>query len=107
MNEEELYKLALSDVVKYPLLNEIFAIRDTRIETVDYTIGVNGFISLDVLNGYVDLQQERDKYKSIVEELKEIYSNTIKHLRKIGNDELAEYMEAQINNNNVFVVNDM
>ncbi len=53
------------------------------------------------------MQQERDKYKSIVEELKEIYSNTIKHLRKIGNDELAEYMEAQISNNNVFVVNDM
>lgn len=55
MNKEELYELALSDVPKYSLLNEIFAIRDKNIETVDYTIGVNGFISLDVLNKYINV----------------------------------------------------
>lgn len=55
MNKEELYKLAINNVQKYSLLNEIFAIRDKRVEQVDYTIGVNGFISLDVLNKYVEL----------------------------------------------------
>lgn len=55
MNKEELYKLAINNVQKYSLLNEIFAIRDERVEQVDYTIGVNGFISLDSLNKYVEL----------------------------------------------------
>ena len=55
MNEDELYKLAISDVSTYPLLNEILAIRDNRFpnEKVDYCINVNGYISLDVLNKYV------------------------------------------------------
>ena len=55
MSEEELYKLAISDVPKYSLLNEILAIRDKRFpnEEVDYCINVNGYISLDVLNKYV------------------------------------------------------
>lgn len=56
MNEKELYDLAISDVPKYSLLNEILAIRDNRFpnEEVDYCINVNGYISLDVLNKYVD-----------------------------------------------------
>ena len=33
MDKEELYKLAINNVQKYSLLNEIFAIRDKRIET--------------------------------------------------------------------------
>lgn len=57
MSEEELYKLAISDVPKYSLLNEILAIRDKRFpnEETDYTINVYGSISLDVLNKYVDI----------------------------------------------------
>lgn len=57
MNEKELYDLAISDVPKYSLLNEILAIRDNRFrdEEVDYCINVNGCISLDVLNKYVNL----------------------------------------------------
>ena len=50
MNKEELYTTLLnSPTHKYSLLNEIYAIRDTRIENQDYSIRVNGFISLDVL----------------------------------------------------------
>ena len=57
MNEKELYNLAISDVPKYSLLNEILAIRDNRFpdEKADYCINVNGYISLDVLNKYVNL----------------------------------------------------
>ena len=60
MNEEELYKLAISDVPKYSLLNEILAIRDNRFpnEKVDYCININGYISLDVLNKYVKVVQK-------------------------------------------------
>ena len=50
MNKEELYNTILNNPThKYSLLNEIYAIRDTKVEKQDYTIGVNGFISLDVL----------------------------------------------------------
>ena len=69
MSEEELYKLAISDVPKYSLLNEILAIRDKRFpdEETDYTINVYGSISLDVLNKYVELVQENDKLKKELE----------------------------------------
>lgn len=66
MNKEELYKLALSDIPKYDLLNEIFAIQDNRFtrEQADNTICVNGFISLDVIKKYINkinkLQQIRE-----------------------------------------------
>lgn len=69
MNKEELYKLALSDVPKYSLLNEIFAIRDKNIETVDYTIGVNGFISLDVLNKYINAINSWNELKDWLENI--------------------------------------
>ena len=65
MNEKELYDLAISDVPKYSLLNEILAIRDNRFpdEEVDYCINVNGCISLDVLNKYVDLIKTEDEIR--------------------------------------------
>ena len=74
MNEKELYNLAISDVPKYSLLNEILAIRDNRFpnEQVDYCINVNGYISLDVLNKYVDsikLIDELEKW--LIEKLEE------------------------------------
>lgn len=74
MNEEELYKLAISDVPKYSLLNEILAIRDNRFpnEEVDYCINVNGYISLDVLNKYVRNINELEQLQNNWNELKEI-----------------------------------
>lgn len=74
MNKEELYKLAINNVQKYSLLNEIFAIRDKRIETVDYTIGVNGFISLDVLKKYIRYIDRLVEYQNIgtIEEFKKL-----------------------------------
>ena len=71
MNKEELYNLALSNVHKYNLLNELFSIRDKRTEIVDYTIGVNGFISLDVLNKYVNKIDENTNLKQALYEIKE------------------------------------
>ena len=70
MNKEELYNLALSNVHKYNLLNELFSIRDKRTEIVDYTIGVNGFISLDVLNKYVNKIDENTNLKQALYEIK-------------------------------------
>lgn len=74
MDKEELYKLAINNVQKYSLLNEIFAIRDKRIETVDYTIGVNGFISLDVLKKYIRYIDRLVEYQNIgtIEEFKKV-----------------------------------
>lgn len=79
MDKEELYKtILISPVYKYSLLNEIYAIRDTREEYDDYTIGVNGFISLDVLlenynqiNMIEDLQNQLKKKDKIINEAKE------------------------------------
>jgi hypothetical protein len=70
MNEEELYKLAITDVPKYSLLNEILAIRDKRFpdEETDYTINVYGSVSLDVLNKYVDLVNNWNELKKWAEE---------------------------------------
>ena len=71
MNEEELYKLAISDIPKYSLLNEMLAIRDNRFpnEKVDYCINVNGYISLDVLNKYVrninELEQLQNNWNEL------------------------------------------
>ena len=73
MNEEELYKLALSDIHKYNLLNEIFAIRDKRFskEQQDSMLYVNGYIGIDTLNNYVNLinqlQQKENKIKEVRE----------------------------------------
>ena len=70
MNEKELYELAISDVPKYSLLNEILAIRDNRFpnEENDYTIKVYGSISLDVLNKYVNVIDNWNKLKEWLKE---------------------------------------
>lgn len=70
MNEKELYELAISDIPKYSLLNEILAIRDNRFpnEENDYTIKVYGSISLDVLNKYVNVIDNWNKLKEWLEE---------------------------------------
>ena len=78
MNEKELYELAISDVPKYSLLNEILAIRDNRFpnEENDYTIKVYGSISLDVLNKYVNVIDNWNKLKEWLEERKFVYNIT-------------------------------
>ncbi len=71
MNKEELYDLALSDVHKYNLLNEIFAIEDVRGTQRTYCFKVNGFISLAVLNQYVNKIEENTKLKQALNEIKD------------------------------------
>ena len=77
MNKEELYNLAINNVQKYSLLNEIFAIRDKRVEQVDYTIGVNGFISLDSLNKYVEIIDYINKLETNIDEAIELLSKGV------------------------------
>lgn len=103
VSEKELYDLALSDVPKYSLLNEILAIRDKRFpdEETDYTIKVYGSISLDVLNKYVDLvnnwnelkeyclneqiPEEYDEYNSYIEFSNSIYENVLEKMQELEN----------------------
>ena len=76
MDKEELYNTILNNLIhKYSLLNEIYAIRDTRVEKQDYTIGVNGFVSLDVLlenynqvNIIEDLQHQLEEKQKVIDE---------------------------------------
>ena len=91
MNEEELYKLAISDVPKYSLLNEILAIRDNRYpdEETDYTIKVYGSISLEVLNNYARninelerLQNNWNTLKGYLNVFKQIYADPINWERR-------------------------
>ena len=74
MDKEELYKtILISPTYKYPLLNEIYAIRNKNLETEDYTIAVNGFISIDSLLDNYNLINEKQKFISFLEEkIKEI-----------------------------------
>ena len=91
MNEEELYKLAINNVHRYSLLNEIFAIRDKRFpdEENDYTIKVFGSISLDVLNRYVRFINELVEYENI---------GTINNLKQLEHNwnELKRWLEDEL-----------
>ncbi len=75
MNKEELYKIALSNVHRYSLLNEIFAIRDERFpkEQQDNMLCVNGYIGIDTLSRYVRYIDELVEYQNI---------DTIKNLKE-------------------------
>lgn len=90
MNEEELYKLAINNVHRYSLLNEIFAIRDKRFpnEENDYTIKVFGSISLDVLNRYVRFINELVEYENIgtINNLKQLEHNWNELKKYIGSE---------------------
>ena len=50
------------------------------------------------------LNEKIKEKENIINELKEIYKKTCDHLFEIGNDELAKYLQAQIDENNVFTV---
>lgn len=105
MSEEELYKLAISDVPTYSLLNEILAIRDNRFpnEEADYCINVNGYISLDVLNKYVKVVQENkqlreeQKYNVPIVEHNQIVSKKNKEMNQLKEviEEVREYIEKE------------
>jgi hypothetical protein len=83
MSKEELYTLALSDIHKYNLLNEIFAIRDERFskEQQDSMLCVNGYIGIDTLNDYVNLINQLQQKENIIKEVREY----IKEVEKIDN----------------------
>lgn len=60
LSKEEIEKYILNtETIKHPLLNEIYAIRDRRKETQDYTIYVDGYISVDVLNKTLKLESDK------------------------------------------------
>lgn len=63
MSEEEIYKIITKDVFKYPLLNQIFAIRDNRYKIDNKSICVNGYISLDTIEKVIQLQKENEELK--------------------------------------------
>lgn len=80
MNEEEaIYKyLQTRRVDKFPLENEIFAIRNHDFHNLDYAIYVDGYISLDAIAKNIqktieleNLLKERQADKERIEELEE------------------------------------
>ena len=79
MNEEEIYKMLLTEKLdKFPLLNEIFAIRNNKFRISDYTIYVSGCISLDVINRAIEkvnyiskLEKENEHKDKIIEQMAE------------------------------------
>ena len=86
MSEEEIYKMLLNEnVEKFPLLNEIFAIRNNKFKINNYTIYVTGCISLDVINRAIEKVNLIDK----LQKENEILKNTNKNL-SIENQSLYE-----------------
>lgn len=72
LSKEEIEEYILStETAKHPLLNEIYAIRDRRKETQDYTIYVDGYISVDVLNKTLKLESDKQQLIEKLEEDKE------------------------------------
>ena len=86
MNEEEIYEMILNnDVEKYPLLNEIFAIRDDRYKVNNYTICVNGYISLDAINKAIKLQKENGLLRKDIEGWKEYCKEINEEQKEMNN----------------------
>lgn len=76
LSKEKIKEYILStETAKHPLLNEIYAIRDRRKETQDYTIYVDGYISVDVLNKTLKLESDKQK---LIEKLEEDIVNITK-----------------------------
>lgn len=89
MSEEELYELALSDVHKYSLLNEIMAIRDKRYidEKNDFTIMLFGNMSLASLNEYVELVKENQQLKEQLQQSEEVIEEIVRQIWYMQNHE--------------------
>lgn len=79
LSKEEIEKQILNtETRKHPLLNEIYAIRDRRKETQDYTIYVDGYISVDVLNETLQLESKEQK---LIEKLEKDIVNITKTMQ--------------------------
>ena len=93
--KNELYNKALSNVHRYSLLNEIFAIRDERFknEQQDTMLCVNGYIGINTLDRYVRNIDELVEYQNIdtIEHLKE----KDKEIERLNNiiGELEKYLK--------------
>lgn len=86
MNKEEILDfLIANNVHKYDLLNEIYSIRDKRYENVDYTICVNGYISVEVLNKNIELIKENDYLQSQLTQA----NNKIEKIKEYVNKDLS------------------
>lgn len=100
LSKEEIEKQILNtETSKHPLLNEIYAIRDKRKETEDYTIYVDGYISVDVLNKTLHLETNNkkliEKLEEDIEIIKKQYGeNPLLNIRVDGKlDMLEEILE--------------
>lgn len=72
MSEDEIFKMLLIEKLdKFPLLNELFAIRDSRCKRTENTIYVNGYISLDVINNAIERVNLLNTLKEIEQSHKE------------------------------------
>lgn len=90
LSKEEIEKLILNtETYIHPLLNEIYAIRDRRKETQDYTIYVDGYISVDVLDKTLQLETENIDLKQSVEQIYDAYQDVGKLAFDYG-DKIAE-----------------
>lgn len=99
--EEKVYKyLQKRRVDKLPLENEIFAIRDSRKKINDYTIYVDGYISLDAINKNIDklnliqkLQEENKKKDKTINLLVEECKNRHYNFYNKSEEEIKQYFE--------------
>ena len=83
LSKEGIKEYILStETAKHPLLNEIYAIRDKRKETQDYTIYVDGYISVDVLNKTLKLESDKQKLIDILEKENKEDTDTVKYYEK-------------------------
>lgn len=88
--------------------NKIKEITLSELLETDFTVNEDmemvGTFTLDRINMISDiltnLQEENER-------LKDLYRRTIDHLFKIGNDELARYFQAQINDCPSFIPQDL
>lgn len=96
--KEELYNLSLSNIHKYPLLNEIFAIRDERFpkEQQATMLCVNGYISIDLLDRHKRNIDELVTYQNIgtIKEFKDLQQENKELKERI--DKAKEYIDKHI-----------
>ena len=92
MSKEEIEKYILNEeTINHPLLNEIYAIRDRRKETQDYTIYVDGYISVDVLNKTLQLETNNKKLIKKLEEENEKDKYTVQYYENTYRNATEEF----------------
>lgn len=95
MTKEELYKLSLDSYHEYPLLAELMAIRDERFKDKqqDSMLCVNGYVGIDTLNNYVKLQQENQKYKEVIDNIKYYLEENGNKMSEIATYDLMDFIK--------------